>query len=40
MDVDKKLAVVREAAELAFPTGDIDQILADIERGYQGDSRP
>ena len=30
-----KLKAVRKAAEYAFPTGDIEQILAEIERGYQ-----
>lgn len=33
-DVGKKLAVVRAAARHAYPTGDIDQILAEVERGY------
>jgi hypothetical protein len=33
-DVKKKLEVVRAAARYDYPTGDIDQMLADIERGY------
>ena len=36
-DPKKKLAAVRRAAEFAFPTGDIDQMLAEIERGYVRD---
>jgi len=31
---DHKLAVVRAAAAHAFPTADIDAMLAEIERGY------
>ncbi|HVZ72387.1 MAG TPA: CopG family transcriptional regulator [Polyangia bacterium] len=33
-DVKKKLAVVRAAVDHAFPTADIDQMIAEIERGY------
>jgi hypothetical protein len=33
-DTAKKLAVVRSAVRHAYPTGDIDQVLAEIERGY------
>lgn len=29
-----KLKAVRKATEYSFPTGDIEQILAEIERGY------
>lgn len=32
-DTDKKLAVVRAAARHAFPTAEIDQMLAEIQRG-------
>lgn len=35
-DGAKKLAVVRTAARHAFPTADIDAMLAEIERGYAG----
>jgi len=35
-DAKKKLAVVRAAALHAFPTADIDHMLAEIERGYLG----
>ena len=31
---DRKLQVVREAARHSYPTGDIGQILDEIERGY------
>jgi len=30
----KKLDVVRAAAQHSFPSGDIDQMLEEIERGY------
>ena len=30
-----KLKAVRKAAEYAFPTADIEQMLSEIERGYQ-----
>jgi hypothetical protein len=33
-DPERKLKVVREAAKYSFPTGDIDQMLEEIERGY------
>ena len=32
----RKLAAVREATRHAYPTGDIDCMLAEIERGYLG----
>ncbi len=34
-DVSAKLTAVRQAAGFSFPTGPIDEMLADIERGYQ-----
>ena len=34
-DVGQKLAAIRQAAGHAFPTGDIDQILDEIERGFR-----
>ena len=37
-DIGTKIAVVRAAARHAFPTGDIGQILAEIERGYVAES--
>jgi hypothetical protein len=33
-DQARKLAAVRAATRHQFPTGDIDRILAEIERGY------
>ena len=33
-DLPTKLAAIRRAATFEFPTGDIDQLLAEIERGY------
>jgi hypothetical protein len=30
-----KLKAVRRAAQYSFPTADIEQMLAEIERGYQ-----
>ncbi|MBK5298632.1 MAG: antitoxin [Vicinamibacteria bacterium] len=38
-DIDKKLAVVRAAARHAFPTAEIDQMLAEIQRGALGQDR-
>lgn len=39
-DADRKLATIRAATAHEFPTADMPQILADIERGYLGaDSR-
>lgn len=33
-DAGKKLEVIRAATRHAFPIGDIDQVLSEIERGY------
>ncbi|MCI0546232.1 MAG: antitoxin [Candidatus Rokubacteria bacterium] len=33
-DTGKKVAVVRAAVRHAFPSGDVEQILSEIERGY------
>lgn len=33
-DTDKKLAAIRAAARHEFPTGDIEQMIAEIQRGY------
>jgi hypothetical protein len=33
-DVARKLAVIRAAARHRFPAPDIDQMLAEIEKGY------
>ena len=33
---DRKLSVVREAAEHAYPTADVDEMLDEIEAGYLG----
>lgn len=33
-DAAKKLAVVRAAVRFEFPTADIEQMLAEVERGY------
>jgi hypothetical protein len=35
-DASKKLEVVRAAVRHDFPTGDIEQMLGEIERGYVG----
>jgi hypothetical protein len=32
----RKLAVLRESARGAYPTADVDQMLAEIERGQLG----
>ena len=34
-DQQFKLRAIRKAAEYSFPTADIDQMLQEIERGYQ-----
>lgn len=34
IDRSRKLAAVRAAARHDFPTADIDEMLAEIERGY------
>lgn len=39
-DSGKKLDVIRDAARHDFPTADIDEMLAQIERGYRGDVKP
>lgn len=36
-DRARKLAAVRAAARHRFPTGEIDQMLEEIEQGYLGD---
>jgi hypothetical protein len=33
-DAARKIAAVREATRHAYPTGDIQEMLAEIERGY------
>lgn len=35
-DAKKKLAAVRAGAKNRFPTGSVDEMLAQIERGYLG----
>jgi len=35
-NTSQKLATIRNAAGYGFPTGDIDTILSEIERGYLG----
>ena len=35
-DPEQKLKALRKAAEYSFPTADIDQMLAETARGYQG----
>lgn len=37
VDSRKKLAVVRVAKQHSFPIGDIEQMLAEVERGYVTD---
>ena len=39
-DSRKKLAAVRAAAQNAFPTAEIGDMLAEIERGYAGGREP
>lgn len=35
IDSESKLRAVRRAAQYAFPTADIDDMLKEIERGYR-----
>jgi hypothetical protein len=35
IDPETKLKAVRRGAKLSFPTTDIEQMLSEIERGYQ-----
>ncbi len=39
-DVKKKLEAIRAAALHEFPTGDIEQMLAEIESGYLDNTHP
>ena len=39
-DLDRKLEVIRTAASHQGPTADIDEMLAQIERGYLDTGRP
>ena len=39
-DAGKKLEVIRAAARHNYPIGDIDQMLAEIEKGYASDVNP
>jgi hypothetical protein len=39
-DVTAKLEAVRRAADHRFPTADIDEMLAESERGYACDVPP
>jgi len=36
IDPETKLKAVRRGAKYSFPTADIEQMLSEIERGYQG----
>jgi hypothetical protein len=38
-DIDRRLSMIRAAAGHAFPTGDIEQMNAEIERGYTNSSK-
>ena len=37
-DVDARLAAIRTASTHQFPTGDVEQMNAEIARGYAGPS--
>ncbi len=34
-DPESKLRAIRRGSEFSFPTGDIDAMLSEIERGYR-----
>jgi hypothetical protein len=38
--VEKKLRAIRAAVKHEFPTGDINQMLAEIESGYETGPQP
>jgi hypothetical protein len=38
--VEKKLAAIRKAAKVNAPAPDIEQMLAEIEQGYQTGPQP
>ena len=38
-DADRRIAVIRAAARHGYPTGDIDRMNEEIERGYLDSSR-
>jgi len=38
-EADRKLAGVRAAVQHAFPTADLDRMIAEIERGYLDEKR-
>jgi hypothetical protein len=39
-DTDRKLSAIRRAAGHGFPTADLAQMNAEIERGYLGPAKP
>ncbi|OFW06136.1 MAG: antitoxin [Acidobacteria bacterium RIFCSPLOWO2_02_FULL_68_18] len=39
-DADRKLSAIRRAARHRFPTADLAQMHAEIERGYLGSATP
>jgi len=36
IDPETKLRALRRGAQYSFPTADLEQMLSEIERGYQG----
>ena len=36
IEPEKKLHAVRRAVKYSFPTADLEQMLGEIERGYEG----
>lgn len=38
-EIERRMAVVREAVKHEFPIGDIETVLAEIERGYECGNR-
>lgn len=36
IEPETKLKAVRRGAHYSFPTGELEQMLSEIERGYQG----
>lgn len=40
MEIQRKLAAIREAVKHESPTGDIDTMLSEIEQGYLSGEKP
>lgn len=39
-DADRKLAAIRAGSRCSYPTADIDEMLAEVDRGYGEGAEP